>query len=235
MDEHLLAAQSFSRLVEIVPRRLAGRRRRARGGARRIAACGGSRARPDVRRDGARVLQHADRALSRLAADPDGAEGDRRAGELVRDQGLRRRACTTSGARRTTRRSSTSRTSSTKYANAPTARDAQLRLVEVVQGDPLQGRRAETVRAAAPALPERPRSRRVCCGRASCRAAAATPDSAPSRGQASRRHRRAEPCGSGSSAGASIRRTSATCSPPATRSRRWRSTGSCSCRRRRSR
>ncbi len=90
-DEHLLAAQSFEPPRRVVSRRFAGRRRRARDRAFVSPTVAKASARPDVRRDRARVVQHADRPLPDVAARGRRAEGDRRAGELVRDQGLRRR------------------------------------------------------------------------------------------------------------------------------------------------
>ena len=91
-------------------------------------------ARPDLWSDGDRVVQHADRPVSQLAADPGRAERDRRPRELAGDQGLRGRRCSISAGKvLRLAASSTSRTCSPKYATTPAARRCRASARGVVQ------------------------------------------------------------------------------------------------------
>ena len=113
-----------------LPRRHAGGRRRARSGAVLQEAVAQAAARPDVRRErrgGATTRCSACSRTRRCSS------RRRRSWPTSRRCSRRRttsRGCTTCGARRTTRRSSTSRTSSRSIPTTPSARIAQLRLVD---------------------------------------------------------------------------------------------------------
>ena len=203
-----------------LPGRLAGRRRRARGGARRTGSSGASRR--SIRRT-ARAPRRRYNTLIGLYPDVAADRRRRRRRSPSSRSGSRRRTtspgCTTSAGRRTTRRSSTSRTSSRSTRRRRRRGWRSSGWWTSYKAIQLQGRRAPTPCAAAAHAATRDDAEVEACA---VRRGVAPPtgdagDAPPSTtghpAAPSGRPRLAEACGSGSSAGASIRRTSATCSP----------------------
>ena len=162
MDEHLLAAQSFSRLVETFPEdSLAD-----------DAALEAARSYRRMWRKPQLDPTYGETALASYNTliglyptsplDPVGAEGDRRAGELVRDQGLRRRdvLLPAQGVRLGHHlfqgRPHQVREHADGARRGASPRGRRTRTIEI------QGRRQRHVHAGPPALPEGPACRARC-------------------------------------------------------------------------
>ena len=189
-DEWLLAAQSFSRLVESFPDDTLADDAALEAARVLPEAVAQAGARPDVRLERARRRYNTLLGLypdSPLA--PTGAEGARRRSRRCSPRRTTSRGCTTCGGRRTTRRSSTSRTSSRSIPTTPTAQDAQLRLVEAYKAIQLQGRRAGCVRGAAHAAIPDDAEVRTTCAASRRRPTVASSTAADSTAAASRRPR----------------------------------------------